>query len=662
MDFELEEIKQEVERLKQECYEKSSENLALIAQNNEFKEQLHRHKANHSKTQSSRFMTLAQGQDDIIYPQENYNTKNQPIFDSNRKLSLINKNSLIANAGAYTIQSASIIPKIFKGRFERIQNLNAMIPISDWEYVIVCPNPDFDNNDRSGITIQDALRHYKMSFKPKFSKNIKDLRVNQQAELQAFKQVFNSLIPSGNADQKCVKNGKRFVMENGSIKDTGEPAKDFLTLMRNILLVKLGLHLGLHTKQVMSSNSQYIYILVCPDDSDLQNEANAIGYNLQMEIGEVDLPSLEPCDKNLRPLRILKTSDERIKEKLKEIKNEFSDIMEMLKTTESDENEYPGLDVTDLWDGYLEYLTEFQKGLKEMETYKILSEERNACLAKIMRKSMEKANVGKKKHIQLKNMWEHMGFNKPLSPYFDYIRDQKFKNIWKKYETQHKEKKGIFRSTDRLKLLQSLISRQVNLHYLAQKEIIKCSFPLKNDYELYGSRLFTDFRDDPYYEDISRKMLDTLYGPSCKGLLNNWDSKINFGDLPINKIRNYFGEKIGLYFAFISYFSKVLCIPSFTGIVVFVLQRIYNPEDNIIIIANVLYCIYVSVWATVFIEFWKRSENCLAIKWGQTDYEDDEAPRPQFYGTLRRSPIDDEMEDVYFNPNDRYKYFVCQFL
>lgn len=646
MDLDVGQIKQENERLKQLFTEKAAENLALESQNTMFKKQLSYYKNNYEKPQGFGSNLQNQETEDIICHQETPNAETRSLIGTAHRRLTFNKNSLIAKSILLPFIIDEMAKK-FQGNFQFTNRLSTMIPISDWEYVIVCPNPDFNKKGRSFITPQDALGYFKKSFKPEFSKNVKDFRMNQQAELKAFIQVFNSC---GNTN------------ENGSTKDPGAQSNNFLALMRNILLVKLGLHLGLHTKQVMSSNGQYIYILVCPDDSDLQNEAEAINYNLQMEIGEVDLPSLEPCDKNLRPLRILQIPDQRIKEKLKDIKNEFSDIMDMLKTTESDENQYPGLEVDNLWDTYLMYLDEFQKGLKEMFLLDIPEEEKNACVNKIMRKSIEIANKGRQKNMRLKNLWEHMGFDKPLSPYFGYIRDKKFKNIWKKYETQHKQKKAIFRSIDRLKLLQSLISRQVDLHYLAQKEIIHSFFPLKSIYELKGERQFTDFRDDPNYEDLSKKLLNNLYESSPKGLLNNWGSRIAFGDLPIYKIRNYFGEKIGLYFAFINYFGKILCIPSFTGIVVFVLQRIYDPEDNIIIIANVLYCIYVSVWATVFIEFWKRKENCLAIKWGQTGYEDDEVPRPQFHGTTRRSPIDDEMDDVFFDPKDRYKYFFLSIL
>jgi hypothetical protein len=660
MEFDVIHMKQEIEKLKRDCFDKTAEILALTDQNTKLQGKLNEVQTLKFKRQSTDRNSLNETSE-IIFQQESPIQGTQFMLGSARKQTVV-ASSLMIKTTEYGVNLARM-SKFFEGSFPYMESPNTLIPISDWEFVIVCPNPDFYDKGRNQISLVDATKYFKKSFRPEFSRKLNNLRMNQQIELKAFENVFGTLLQYQTSDDKHVKHGGRFIKDGNVIKDTGKPAKDFLTLMRNVLLVKLGLHLGLHTKQVISSNGQFIYILVSPEESDLQNEAEAINYNLQMELGEVDIQSLEPCDGNLRPFRVLKIEENKIKEKLDQIKAEFPEIMDLFKMTESEENNYDSFNVVPVaWERYFVFLIEFQKGLREMKAANLNTNQRNVCLQKILRISMDKANEGIHKDFKLKNLWEHMGFVKPLSPYFDYVRDQRFKNIWKKYETQNKQKKEIFRSIDRLKLLQSLISRQADLHYLAQKEIIHSFFPLKNDFELHGVRQFTSYLEDPDYEDNAKKMLGNFYEPSPKGLLNNWGSRLIFGDLPITKIRNYFGEKIGLYFAFINYFSKVLSIPSFSGVAVFVLQRIYQPEDRIIIIANVLYCIYVSVWAAVFIEFWKRRENCLAIKWGQTDYEEDEVPRPQFSGTTRRSPIDDEMDDVYYNPNKRYKFFMFSIL
>lgn len=45
----------------------------------------------------------------------------------------------------------------------------------------------------------------------------------------------------------------------------GNP-KDFLTLLRNAILTKLIYHLKLNVQQVLSTNGNYIYILIYADE------------------------------------------------------------------------------------------------------------------------------------------------------------------------------------------------------------------------------------------------------------------------------------------------------------------------------------------------------------------------------------------------------------
>ena len=215
--------------------------------------------------------------------------------------------------------------KLFQGEFEYTESSHTLIPHCNWEFVIVCPNPDNTDLKKSLIGEAEATKWFKKSFRPEFSKKFSVLRQNQQAELDAFRQAFSNLPIRDN--ERLFKGGGRFVKENSEFIDTEKPAGDYLSLMRYILLVKLGFHLGLHTKQIMSSNNKYFYRLVCADDEDLKNEAESTNYSLELEIGEIDLISLEPCDERLRPFRLLACPQNSIIELKSEIENEFSTIM-----------------------------------------------------------------------------------------------------------------------------------------------------------------------------------------------------------------------------------------------------------------------------------------------------------------------------------------------
>lgn len=61
------------------------------------------------------------------------------------------------------------------------------------------------------------------------------------------------------------------------------------------------------------------------------------------------------------------------------------------------------------------------------------------------------------------------------------------------------------------------------------------------------------------------------------------------------------------------------------------------------------YAFLISVWATVFLEFWKRRCNILASEWNVYDYERDEVTRPEWEpSTVRISPVTGKTE-VYFS-------------
>lgn len=64
--------------------------------------------------------------------------------------------------------------------------------------------------------------------------------------------------------------------------------------------------------------------------------------------------------------------------------------------------------------------------------------------------------------------------------------------------------------------------------------------------------------------------------------------------------------------------------------------------------ATVFLAIFSSIWATLFLEFWKRRQVSLAIEWNVEGFEQDEEPvRPEFKKTapsLKKNPVNGKME------------------
>lgn len=106
---------------------------------------------------------------------------------------------------------------------------------------------------------------------------------------------------------------------------------------------------------------------------------------------------------------------------------------------------------------------------------------------------------------------------------------------------------------------------------------------------------------------------------------------------PLQEIRDYFGESIAFYFAFLAYYNRALVIPAIAGLAFFIYQLADNTVDADGVPA---YSIFVAIWASLFLEFWKRKEAKYRVRWGMTKFLEKEQPRPEFKGTWLPSPID----------------------
>ncbi|KAG5325484.1 ANO4 protein, partial [Pseudoatta argentina] len=163
-----------------------------------------------------------------------------------------------------------------------------------------------------------------------------------------------------------------------------------------------------------------------------------------------------------------------------------------------------------------------------------------------------------------------------------------------------------------------------------------------------------------------------------------------FKKQPLWLIRRYFGEKVALYFAWLGFYTKCLYPPAVVGLLCFIYGLgSMDGEDNIPskeicdvnIAGNITLCplcdkactyqrlgdscifskltylfdnpatvffaIFMSFWATTFLELWKRRQAVLVWEWDLQNAEYDEEPRPEFetsVKTFRINPVTKEKE------------------
>ncbi|XP_029016604.1 anoctamin-6 isoform X2 [Betta splendens] len=162
---------------------------------------------------------------------------------------------------------------------------------------------------------------------------------------------------------------------------------------------------------------------------------------------------------------------------------------------------------------------------------------------------------------------------------------------------------------------------------------------------------------------------------------------------PLDLIRKYYGEKIGIYFAWLGFYTYMLFLAAVVGVCCFIYgyktqetstwsKEVCDPEiggqivmcpqcdkfcnfwrlnstceasKNLCIFDNfgtLVFAVFMSVWVTLFLEFWKRYQAELEYEWDTVEFlEQEEPPRPEYEAKCvheRKNPITGVKEKVPF--------------
>uniref|UniRef100_A0A3P9K2S8 Anoctamin n=1 Tax=Oryzias latipes TaxID=8090 RepID=A0A3P9K2S8_ORYLA len=246
----------------------------------------------------------------------------------------------------------------------------------------------------------------------------------------------------------------------------------------------------------------------------------------------------------------------------------------------------------------------------------------------------------------------------------------------------------------RLHIPWPILSREAELQKIKVAVKKKCELRKRSGvagmWDSVVTKLNSPFQPDVPDTDIhkdsqSRVYFKTLKHPFIRdklhlsGRLILHEEWANYGVMykyqPVDLIRKYFGEQIGLYFAWLGVYTQLLIPPSVLGIIVFLYgiftvdtnvpsQETCNHNLNITMCplcdavcdywrlstvcslarasylfdngATVLFAIFMSLWAACFLEHWKRRQMCLKHTWDLTSLEDEEDElRPEYEEALQ---------------------------
>jgi anoctamin-10/anoctamin-7 len=135
---------------------------------------------------------------------------------------------------------------------------------------------------------------------------------------------------------------------------------------------------------------------------------------------------------------------------------------------------------------------------------------------------------------------------------------------------------------------------------------------------------------------------------------------------PLDDVRNYFGEKISLYFCWLGHYTTWLWCPGLLGLYVWGQAMVYSKNNGIEPTSfdslwAIPFALFIAIWSTVYLEYWKRTQCAKSYIWDTQGFEEAEQARPEFYGVTKdeitgedmRDPISGEVSLTY-QPYKRY--------
>ena len=158
-----------------------------------------------------------------------------------------------------------------------------------------------------------------------------------------------------------------------------------------------------------------------------------------------------------------------------------------------------------------------------------------------------------------------------------YTINRKLDSIWKTY-THLEDKKHIFKGSDRIKLLLTIFEAKshenppgcsLNIRQMLLQKAVLAAFPLHDHDEL---------------KYLQKKWLVLFQYP--------WKQ-------PIHDVRDYFGERIGMYFLYLQHYNTMLLFILPASITTYIVKVVYGTDENFLMpyFAGVMI-----LWCIVFME------------------------------------------------------------
>jgi hypothetical protein len=227
----------------------------------------------------------------------------------------------------------------------------------------------------------------------------------------------------------------------------------------------------------------------------------------------------------------------------------------------------------------------------------------------------------------------------PFMPYEDSFDEAKVKelnckksSIFKNHWRLRNPEGSILRSVDSIRIIRRTMNRLIDVEDLNEMDIIRAKYPIH-----------------------VKQPLDDL---RAEWATFEWNKLFNiWAPLPLNRIRNYFGESVAFYFAWVAHTVRSLAVLAIFGIACKV-YLLTDPlgHDGTEFYGQLAFGVLMAGWGTAYTITWKREEYHMCVDWNMLDISDRAALRPDFVGEMKPSPVNTNDNTKQYDPTKKKIY------
>ena len=187
------------------------------------------------------------------------------------------------------------------------------------------------------------------------------------------------------------------------------------------------------------------------------------------------------------------------------------------------------------------------------------------------------------------------------------------------------------RSRERINILKAVLDQEYELDVFVHSGVVFDYFPLHENTEIESvkSRWTRGCCPEPF------RTVDDLINENRSSVMSG-----------LSTIAGYFGEEKAMYFAFVSFYSLYMCFFLMPAGLLVSAAQFYNMavagEISASSVHNIyvpVFAVFISIWATVTVEFWKRKQSELAFRWDTAEVVVEEKFRPDYWGAEKFDPV-----------------------